>query len=463
MSRAKKKHGSRIIYFIIAAIFIYIIVQSFFLAKSSKSGYVVAEKGDLQDIEEYTGVITRQEQVIRASQGGVVEYYYPGNRHLSKGTLVCSLRDNYYGDLLEQKMDDLYQQMLNEASSTEYAEDFKKLDEDISQQLAEYVRRKNSSEYESVYTLKNSVKATMDQRDNLLAILQNYSINAMLKEQGIYTEQMEEQSVSVWLPTAGMISYTYDAYEGWTWEQVKSDFTENYDGTYETITLNLQEIEKDAPLYRLVTSQSWNITLFVDAEKADNFEVEDKVAFYIDMDNMEGTVIHKEQAGEQFKVVLEVSEALADYANTRVARLKFTYSGEEGIKIPQECILEKSFYKVQEKYIYHSGSQASLMIRYEDKDAMCPIQIVYEEELEEGAQEGTQYVYFELPDGLEEGALMIEEGTTKVAPLSETGVLPYVYTINGGYQVMEIVEIEYQSDRYAIVNEIKLYDRVLIP
>ena len=33
--------------------------------------------------------------------------------------MICSLRNNYYGDLLEQKMDDLYEQLLNEAAASE--------------------------------------------------------------------------------------------------------------------------------------------------------------------------------------------------------------------------------------------------------------------------------------------------------------------------------------------------------
>ena len=167
-------------YILIGVIFLYVVIQSFFLAQSSSLNYVVAQRGDLGETESYTGVITREEQLIRASQSGVVEYYYPGNRHLSKGTRICSLRDNYYGDLLEQKMDNLYEQLRNEAAASEYAEDFQRLDTQIGEQIASYVRRKNANNYDSLYAMKNNVVATMDQRENLLAILQNERINACL-------------------------------------------------------------------------------------------------------------------------------------------------------------------------------------------------------------------------------------------------------------------------------------------
>lgn len=458
-----EKPRFRIVYAVIALIFLYVIVQSFFLAQNGRAGYVVAQIGDLQEVKEFTGVITRQEQLIRAPQGGVVEYYYPGNRHLSKGAQICSLRDNYYGDFLKQKLEDVYQQLLNEASASDYAEDFKKLDEQLGEQIAGYIRRKTPNNYASLYAMKTAAQTTIGQRDNLLAILQNSTINALLQEQGIYTEQMDEKSVSVSLPAAGMISYTYDDYEGWTWEQVGPEFAKQYQKNYQTITLNLQEIQQGDPLYRLITSQNWYITLFVDEQQSEMFEKGEKVSFFIETDELSAVVIEREQQAEQYKIVLEVSDYLADYANMRIAQLKFKTSGEEGIKIPKECILEKSFYKAQKKYLYNSSGKQGLMIKGNSSDDFYPVGVVYTEELPEGAAEGEQYVYFELPANLKEGSLMIENGTASVAPIGEKETLPYVYTINGGYQVQKVVTIQYESDRYAIVKGISLYDRVMIP
>ena len=64
-----EKSRFRIVYAVIALIFLYVIVQSFFLAQNGRAGYVVAQIGDLQEIQEFTGVITREEQLIRAPQG----------------------------------------------------------------------------------------------------------------------------------------------------------------------------------------------------------------------------------------------------------------------------------------------------------------------------------------------------------------------------------------------------------
>ena len=58
---------------------------------------------------------------------------------------------------------------------------------------------------------------------------------------------------------------------------------------------------------------------------------------------------------------------------------------------------------------------------------------------------------------------MIQSGTDQVMSLGEQETLSCVYTVNGGYQQLQIVEILYETDRYAIVEGVKLYDQILIP
>ena len=60
--KTKKKRNSRRfrwVYIVIVAIFLYVVVQSFFLAQTSKMNYVVAQSGDLEEVASFAGVITR--------------------------------------------------------------------------------------------------------------------------------------------------------------------------------------------------------------------------------------------------------------------------------------------------------------------------------------------------------------------------------------------------------------------
>ena len=72
-------------------------------------------------------------------------------------------------------------------------------------------------------------------------------------------------------------------------------------------------------------------------------------------------------------------------------------------------------------------------------------------------------VWINLPRGVSEGALMIANGSDLTKELREKTVESYVNTVNGGYQVEKIIQIDYTADLYAIVSGIDLYDRVQIP
>ena len=68
-----------------------------------------------------------------------------------------------------------------------------------------------------------------------------------------------------------------------------------------------------------------------------------------------------------------------------------------------------------------------------------------------------------LPEGVADGAKILQHGTTSTLSLGDARELSYVCTVNGGYQEEKVVQILSQSDAYAVVEGIKLYDRVLVP
>ena len=462
MSKTKNRSAGfrhyRFIYLLIILIAAYVGVQAFSLLKKDNTAYVLAESGDLQNVEQYTGIAVREEQVIQSEGTGVVEYYYPSNRHLSKGALVCSLIDNEYGDLLEEKMESLYRQMMNEIDEEEYTEDFRKIDETLSGQIAEFALNHSSGNFAEVYRLKSNLQNTMEQRSSLLAISRNVRVNALLEEQGVYRSQLESESVRVTLPAPGYICYTFDGYEGWTTDQIGSDFLDKYDGAYETISVNLQRIQEGRPLYRLITGSSWRIVFFAEEDRESRFGAGKEVSFYIDTRLVSGVVASSEKTDQGLKVVIEMQEYLEDYTNRRLLSLRFVQPGLTGLKIPAECVREKEYYRLADNYLYKSGNRTGVLVRGEKGDTFYAVDVAYEQ-----TQDGVRYVYFQLPQGVSAGSWVLENGSNRIVELSEKQALPYVSIISGGYTVDKVVTILQSSDQYMIVTGIDLYDKVQIP
>ncbi len=464
VSRNKNRRSSgnrayRLIYIVILAIFVYVGVQSFFLARSDKTTYVTAESGSLQNILEYTGVITRQEQVVYSSAAGACEYLYPASRHVSKGTVVCSILDPDYGTLLKEKVSELYQEMLREAGTGEYAGEFAKLNETVVSELTDYTLGKSGSAMGRLYELKANVQQTLGERGNIFMMSQNERVKALLAEQGVYEDKMDEDSVEVSVPYAGMICYTHDGYEGWTAEQVTPAFAEEYTGSYETIASNLQKVKNGDPLYRLVTGENWEITFFAREADGREWEEGDTVSFYIGTREVSGTVSKITNVSGGIKVVISMDSWLEEYADTRLVSVRFIRGGQTGIKIPISCIRTQTYYRIPESYRYKSGDRSGIMVRSGSGDSFYPVTFAWEETTENGEI----YLYFRLPEGVSDGAKILQHGTTSTLSLGDARELSYVCTVNGGYQEEKVVQILSQSDAYAVVEGIKLYDRVLVP
>ena len=294
----RKKHRRiRLTTVVAVFIFIYIAAQFILFLKNEKFSYVVAKNGEIEQSFSLDGVVTREEQLFRAGTDGVVEYYYPGRQTLPKSTLVCSIQDDYYGDLLNEKLEDIYREMDGIKGSEEYLDEFKQADLDIASAVAQILsREKDDRNFSQVYDVKESLETAVARRKDLYALLQNKRINALQREQGVIQSQQQESKSSLYLSEAGIIEYSYDGFEGWTPEQIESDFVKTYDGKYEYLNINLQKVEQDAPLYRLISSQDRYITVFVPAEIAEFFSEKKSVTFYYNgEDRLRGSIVALEQ------------------------------------------------------------------------------------------------------------------------------------------------------------------------
>ncbi len=456
----RKKHRRiRLTTVVAVFIFIYIAAQFILFLKNEKFSYVVAKNGEIEQSFSLDGVVTREEQLFRAGTDGVVEYYYPGRQTLPKSTLVCSIQDDYYGDLLNEKLEDIYREMDGIKGSEEYLDEFKQADLDIASAVAQYLREKDDRNFSQVYDVKESLETAVARRKDLYALLQNKRINALQREQGVIQSQQQESKSSLYLSEAGIIEYSYDGFEGWTPEQIESDFVKTYDGKYEYLNINLQKVEQDAPLYRLISSQDWYITVFVPAEIAEFFSEKKSVTFYYNgEDRLRGSIVALEQYdADQYRLTLKMGSHVQDYLTDRIVSLKFIVDDYKGIKIPDACVVTETFCVLPQSYLFTSGTETGVLKQQGEGDPVfVPVTVSWKDS-------ESQTCYVQLPESLHSGDVLRMEGSQETTTISNFEDVEGVYVINGGYESFHRITRLYQSNGYSIIEGVDLYDRILIP
>jgi len=455
--RTKRSGGRQTVlftYLIVIMVVVYLAAQFVSFINQDTTNYIIAREGEIVDSFSTQGVIVREEQLVKATTSGIVQYYYPGGKELQKGTLVCSLLDDYYGDILQEKIDEIYDEIAD-MGDTEYDEAFDSLDTNIAQSIAQYLRNKSVNGYSSLYMLETNLKDAVSERKDMYSLMSNTKISSLLAEQGIYLGEQNTVKSNLYLSSAGVIDYSYDGYEGWTVDQIGSDFMKNYEANYAYFEINLQSVEAGAPLYRLVSSPVWSIVIFLTEEEAAFFSGMDTVSFiYNSSDKMTGRITQLKQTGyDEYKLVLQVTERIQDFMNDRTANLVFSKNSHSGIKIADSCLVHKEYYVAPKSYLMQSGADYGFLVSGADSVYFQKVTV---------ADVKDDMVYFTLPEGMSPGVTIQSASSDQTMVIGETGYLYGVYLINGGYEQFESVDIIYQAQGYSIVEGINLYDRVKV-
>ena len=130
--------------------------------------------------------------------------------------------------------------------------------------------------------------------------------------------------------------------------------------TYDTnITGDL--VEKNAPVYKIVKSDYWNIALQLSKSQYKKLKDKTYIGVRFLKNNLSANakieMINKE--GEYY-AILTLSDYLINFIDDRYVNIQLAFNTATGLKIPNTSIVEKDFYVVPKKCFTQGGNTDSL-------------------------------------------------------------------------------------------------------
>ena len=435
---------------------VYLIAQLIIFIRRDTNNYIVAKQGEIVETFSTQGVVIRSEQLVNAHEDGIVQYYFPGGKELMKNTLVCTLLDDYYGGILEEKINELYAE-IQDVDSGEYADAFKSLDEDISSSIASFLRSRSTNHYSALYDLQGDLQNAVSKRKDMYSLMSNTKVASLLQQQGIYINEQNKVISNLYLPEGGVIDYSYDRYEGWNTDQIGPDFIDNYDSHYNYFEINLQKVTAGTTLYRLVSSPVWYIVLYLDETQAEYFSGESNISFiYNSSQKLSGYIdtleLYDEESGT-YKLVIKMTTRVQDFMNDRIVDLIFTKNSHSGIKISESCLVDQDAYILPSDYVAEVDGQRGVLAVYGEEIRFVSLDILLEEKA---------MCYFLMPENLAAGTVIQKPNSSDRMSVGQTANVSGVYVVNGGYEDFKIVSVDYRSQGYAIVRGVEMYDRIKV-
>lgn len=421
ITKYKSKREMNIGILLFAVIFIYLIITIFTYATSKRISIYEVREGSIVKDNSYIGLIRRNETVVSADAAGYVSYFQNENSKVKTGTSIYALS--------AEKLDT--EAVIQETENTVVSEDAVK---NVVLKVQNINQSFNTQKFSSIYSAKNEINTTLQNASN-------YTKTAQL---GAVIAQ-NNANVTVYPSIRdGIVVMAIDGYEGWTEEQLNAD---SFDyGQYEVLHLKDQmEVMTGDPVYKLVTSEDWDVYIQLDKETAMELNDLTYIKTRIDKDNetiwADISIINKD--GDYY-ACLSYDNSMIRYSGERYLNIELITEDQYGLKIPKSAVVEKEFYIVPEEYLTSSGSADGFLVQ-KNNSAEFKAASIYNV-----SEDG--YLYLN-PEDFEKDTVLVKPESTETYLLRTKHTLEGVYNINKGYAVFCQISILCENDEYYIVEE----------
>ena len=120
-------------------------------------------------------------------------------------------------------------------------------------------------------------------------------------------------------------------------------------------------VEKNAPVYKLVTSDTWNIAIKLNKKQYNRLKNKKSIGVIFDKNNLETNAKIKivSKGGDKF-AILTLSDYLINFIDDRYINIQLAFNTATGLKIPNSSIVAKDFYVVPKKCFSKGGNSDDL-------------------------------------------------------------------------------------------------------
>ena len=430
--------GLVIIWLIFIQVLVYVIM---YFNTSHIERYEVRE-GSLTISNVYTGIALRDEVVIENPSAGYInQFIYDGER-AAVGDLVYTVDET--GRLETNVSRQFEESKLSDKELREFRSE-----------IINYMHGFQETSFDSVYDFKRSLKGTVAKisNANLLMNLEE------LKGSDIINYCYSSQT--------GIVSYWTDGYEDTEpGDLTKEDFEKkNYDKKQ---VIGDELVEKDVPIYKICTSELWDLIIPIDRERGAELEAEGYVKVRFLKNQYESWASTELVYGKDGEAMLKLhfNNSMVTYVSDRFLDVELILEEDKGLKIPLTAIVDKEFFLLEEPYLIDEGQKGKRTVIRQCylEDGTISTERITVGIYSFDEKTGKYYVdatYLNTGDILHQ----LDNQTTDV--VRERATLTGVYNINKGYADFREISILYQNDEYAIVKSdteygLKVYDYIVL-
>lgn len=415
-------------------IFIYIISNLVAYLTREHISIFEVEAGEIVDEDVFSGVVLRNEEVVKAKAGGYINFYISDGEKAAKNSNVCVIT----------KADSA------KKDNTANSENTFALTRDdyssIREQIIDYNKKYSDSNFTEISTLDYRLTNVVGQ------IISRTNITNLGRAASSSYEIMKAED-------NGLISYSVDGMESMT----ESDINDNsfQSGITDRSQISAGSfINVNEPAYKIIHDDAWEIVISPSQEQLDKLRELETVDVTIIRDNLTTSAqVHIFDSNGKTYVGLILNNYMIRYCNDRYLDVQLLWSSYSGYKIPASSITSLYYYMIPAEYLVadEKTSQSGFYFQDGSDTVFKKPEIVM---MTDG------YCYVDTND-IKEGAVVIQPDSGASYQVGTTAALTGVYNINQGYARFTLVKVLHQYGDYCIVdpeesNSLSIYDHIIL-
>lgn len=443
--RYRKPRNVNVGMIIFGIIFIYLAFSvSTYLRKEKVQFYEVTE-GSIVNDSRYTGIILRNEETQYSERPGHINYYIREGKRAAAGTSIYSIDESgTLAAVLAENSDGVMNLTADNLM-------------DIKKQLTGFSLGYRNEDFQAVYDVRYSLEAS---------ILEYVNFNALDNFEQIM-EQAGANFMQVRSPKAGVVSYAIDSFEGLKREQISAaafDRT-NY---ARAITKSGGLVDKGAPIYKIVTNDTWSILFPMSQQDVTAFGTETSLKVNFPGRALSTTGSFSMITGTDGNPYgcLDFDKYMVQFVSDRYVDFEIVSSKTEGLKIPVSAATTKNFYLVPVEYLAKGGDSVEDGF-YKEVYSDAGTSMVFVPATIYNSTEESYYIDTGEGSQLKSGDYIIKPDSADRYQIGTTASLEGVYNINKGYTVFKQIEVLAQNDEYYTINRgtkygLSVYDHIVL-
>ncbi|MDO4266506.1 MAG: HlyD family efflux transporter periplasmic adaptor subunit [Eubacteriales bacterium] len=435
--------GMPIIIFILIAVYIVFTIAAY--ARRDQVKFYEVEEGSIVKENTYTGLILREETVVNAQAAGYLNYYIPDGRKTAKGTSVYSIDET---GRLQQYLSQ-HPEELNTLSDGNVAE--------LRAMLSNFNNAYSDLNFRALYDTNASLRAQVMEYSNFNTMA---AISSKLADSGIvFNSYASDRS--------GIVSYTIDGMEAATAAELTASMFDRSQYA-RTITKSGAQIAADTPVYKLITSDNWQIAFQLSEDDSREFADQKQLRIRFPDNDISTTAAYEQVQGADGADygILSLSRYLVQFTSQRYVDFEIVTNDVSGLKLPEKSVTTKDFYIIPVSYLQtdeQTGAQGFL------REVVSENGTAAEYVSPELYNIDQDYCYIDTTEdtALKAGDYVKSPEGDDHYQIGPTKSLEGVYNINKGYAVFKRIETLERANGYCIVKKgtsygLSVYDHIVL-